>query len=166
MYMARPRRRGLADVPSSMPQTILGIPIADYCSDWLKWLTNGYCWAYSPAAWGQMSQFASQATAIPKVVPPPAVTSTGVSETVPPTPAKAQAAIDASLAAASAARKQQTLDAFKGMLPVADSGCDPNDPTCGASPIAGLSLKALIAIGLVAGGGLLLMTMGGGRRRR
>ena len=161
MYVVRPRsrRRGLADVPqtsAAMPATILGIPIADYCSDWVKWWTNLYCYAYSPAAWGQMSNFATQAArTLPLPAPPPAVTNLGVSETVPPTTEQAAAATQAAIDAAAAQTKAQTLAAFQGLIPVADSG---------GGGGGGLSITALIALGLVAGGAVVLLGSGRGRR--
>lgn len=159
MYVVRSRSRGLADVPqtpAALPATINGVPIAQYCSDWIKWPWTGYCWAYSPAAWGQMANFAGQAaTLIPQPAPPPAVTNLGVSETQPPTVEQAAAATDAAIAAAAEATKAQNLAAFRSMIPVADSG---------GGDGGGLSTFALIALGLVAGGAVLLLGSGRGRR--
>lgn len=160
MYVTRSRSRGrgfgdVPQTPAAVPATIAGVPIADYCSDWVKWWTNLYCYAYSPAAWGQMSNFASQAGALlPQPAPPPAVTNLGVSETQPPTVEQATAATDAAIAAAAEQTKAQNLAAFRLMIPVADSG--------GGG--GGLSTFALIALGLVAGGAVLVLGSGRGRR--
>ena len=162
MYTVRPGR-GLADVPqtpAALPATILGVPIAQYCSDWIKWPWTGYCWAYSPAAWGQMANFAGQAATIPQPAPPAAVTNYGVSQTEPPTPEQAQAAIQAAIDAAAAKSRADTLAAFQNMIPVLDTGA-------GDGGGGGLSTLSLIALGLVVGGGvLILVTTGGGRGRR
>lgn len=158
MYRIRSGSGGFGDVPqtsAAMPSTILGVPIADYCSDGLKWLTNYYCWSYSPAAWGQMSSFAGQASTLPLPVPPQAVTNYGVSETVPPTVEQAESATSAALKEAAAATQAQNLAAFQGFIPVLDlSGGG-----------GGLGTLALVALGLGAAGVLLVLTAGRKRRR-
>lgn len=101
--------------------TIFGMSVPDYCSSYLRWITSPCCFQYTPSAWSQMSQFQQQAATIPQPSPPPAVTSTGVSETVPPTVSEAQQAIDTSLSQAAGTTQANIMAAFKNMIPVADS---------------------------------------------
>jgi hypothetical protein len=145
MYMARPRRKGFGLFTPGVPSE---------CDTYGKWIFNPDCWAYSPSAWAQMGMFPT-----PPALKPPTGPSTVAQETVPGawTP-------DQAIAGGVAASQQQAIDFFKTVPYVPDSSGNGGKPP--PSPIPGLSLKALIAIGLVAGGGLLLMTMGGGRRRR
>lgn len=163
--------RGLGDAPSSFPQTILGQPIWQYCSDSLKWVTNYYCWSYSPSAWGQMMQFANQPLGtMPK--PPGAVTNYGVSETVPPTVEQAAAAVQAATNQAIKDTQAANLAQSQSFVPVCDADTEILDPTSNTCvpipPVGGLSMTTLIAIGLAAGVGLIVLTSGGGggRRRR
>lgn len=161
MYIVRPRRRGLGDtVSNTLPfQGNPNLTESAKCSQgWLVYLTNPDCWGYSPTAWQQQQQFASQP--FPVAPPaPPAVTSTGVSETVPPTPEQAQTAIDASLTQAAQAAQAQNLAQSQDFIPVLDMS------QIGGG-VTGLSTTSLIAIGIAAGGVLLILTSMGGRRRR
>ena len=125
------------------------------CSSWGNWFGSAYCWRYLPSEWADMYKFGSQ----PVVAPPPAVTSTGVSETVPPTPAEAQAAIDASISQASAQTKANTLAAFQQMNPV-DLLSLP-----GGGGGGGLGTFAVVALGLAAAGAVLLISSGRRGRR-
>lgn len=156
MYTARPRVRGM------------GATVADFCTSvWDYW--NPACWAYSPSGWAQQRAFEAQAATIQPPVPPPAVTSTGVSETVPPTTDQATAAINAALAQGATQTQAQNLQTFQQMQPVSDTGGSTlSDLVSSLTQTGGtgISTTALIAIGLVVGGGILIMSNISSRRRR
>jgi hypothetical protein len=135
---------------SNAPGTAWGALVAAF---------NPKCFSYSPAAWAEMAQF------VPPLAPvaPPAV-SAGTSLTPAPyTEAEYQVALDASIAAGSAATKEQTLAAFQSQGTVCASGetLAADGVTC-VAPTASWWLYGALALVAV----FAVVSLGGGSARR
>ena len=111
--------RGMAGLGD--PNTILGRPIQDYCSDTVLWATNAYCWPRSPSAWSQMKQFAQAAAGIPLPKPVPAVTDVGFPSTGAPSLDVYQSSVDAAITDSAQQTQADRLSYFQNLLPVMDT---------------------------------------------
>lgn len=148
-------RRGLGDAtitPANAGFLQKNLETISACNSDAYWI-NPFCWGYSPSAWAQMAQFASQSITTMPVAPaaiPAAYT------TVAPTTDEAAQQTSDSLNAAMAQTQANNLAAAQGQPTVCDSGQVLADDgvTC-VSPaaswwlwgaVAAVSVFALVAI--------------------